>query len=124
MNLSTIIDRYCRVWSEPDSKQRATLLASVWSADATYSDPNVHQLGADELLAHIAKIQASRPGAKVVRTTQIDQHHNVARFGFNVIGSDGTILREGLDIVFLSFDGTKIEGIIGFFGLLSVHNDE
>lgn len=123
MNSSDTIDRYCQVWSDPNPEHRAALLASVWSTGATYSDPTVHNLSASELLAHIGKVQTSRPGAKVLRITQLDEHHNVARFSFKVVGVDGTILREGLDIVFLSPDGARIERIIGFFGKLLAQND-
>lgn len=119
MSTTGLIDRYCQAWSDPDPARRASLLASVWSATATYSDPTVLDLDADQLLAHIERIQASRPGARVLRSTPADEHHGFARFGFKVVGVDGSILREGLDVAFLSPDGTKIERVIGFFGSLT-----
>ncbi len=91
----------------------------MWAAGATYTDPTVHAAGADALLAHIAKVQAARPGAKVLRTTQPDEHHCIARFGFEAIGADGNVLRAGTDVVFMSADGTRIERVIGFFGSLA-----
>lgn len=118
MKSSDVIHRYCQVWSEPDPISRAQLLASVWSAGATYTDPGVHAAGAEALLAHIAKIQAGRPGARVVRTMSVDEHHGVARFGFRVLAADGTILREGMDIAFIAADGATIDRIVGFFGSL------
>ncbi|HSV54818.1 MAG TPA: hypothetical protein VLJ57_22030 [Burkholderiaceae bacterium] len=123
MNPTDIIDRYCQAWSDVDPNTRAGLLASVWSTTATYSDPTVLDLDADALLAHIGRIQASRPGAKVLRSTPLDAHHAFARFGFKVVGTDGNILREGIDVVLFSPDGTRIERIIGFFGSLSAQND-
>ena len=118
MKSSGVIDRYCQAWSAPDPVSRAQLLASVWSAGATYTDPGVHAAGADALLVHIAKIQASRPGARVVRTTAVDEHHGVARFGFRVLGADGAVLREGMDVAFMAEDGATIDRIVGFFGPL------
>ena len=118
MSITDLIDRYCRVWGEPDAERRADLLASVWSDGATYSDPTVQDLGAGELLAHIARVQVNRPGARVLRSTDVDEHHGIARFGFMVRAPDGTRLREGLDVVFLSVNGTRIDRIIGFFGAL------
>jgi hypothetical protein len=118
MSVTDVIDRYCLVWSEPDAQRRAELLASVWSDRATYSDPTVPDLGAEELLAHIARVQATRPGARVLRSTEVDEHHGVARFGFVVQGADGTRLREGVDIAFLSATHTRIERVVGFFGAL------
>lgn len=119
MDASALIDRYCQVWSEPDSGTRAEQLASLWAANATYTDPSVHAAGAEELLAHIAKIQARRPGASVVRTSRVDVHHGLARFAWHVVQADGAALPDGLDIAFLAPDGKTIERIIGFFGPLA-----
>lgn len=119
MDASALIDRYCKVWSEPDVSNRAQLLASVWASHATYTDPSVHAANAEELLSHIAKVQARRPGATVVRTSKVDVHHGLARFAWHVVQADGTALPEGLDIAFIAAEGTKIERIIGFFGSLA-----
>lgn len=118
MDLSNLIDRYCQVWSEPDPGIRAELLASVWAIDATYTDPSVHAENAEALLSHIDKVQARRPGAKVLRTSHVDAHHGVARFAWHVVQADGTTLPEGLDLAFVTPDGTKLERIVGFFGPL------
>lgn len=119
MDASSLIDRYCEVWSEPDESRRAELLASVWAPHAAYTDPSVHAASAEELLSHIAKVQARRPGSRVVRTSKVDVHHGIARFAWHVVQGDGTALPEGLDIAFLSSEGTRIERIIGFFGPLA-----
>lgn len=118
MDATDLIDRYCQVWSEADAGVRETLLAGLWASGATYTDPTVHTVGAAELLAHIAKVQARRPGAWVVRTSALDQHHNVLRFAWRAIEADGNPLPEGLDLAVLSADGTQIEKIVGFFGAL------
>jgi hypothetical protein len=122
MILQDVIDRYCQVWSETDATRREELLVPLWADGASYTDPAVHVVGATALLNHIGKVQAGRPGAGVVRVTQMDEHHRIARFGFQVIGKDGTVLREGVDVVFMSTDGTKIERIIGFAGSLTSHD--
>jgi len=119
VDASAVIDRYCEVWSEPEASDRAELLASVWAPHATYTDPSVHAANAQELLSHIAEVQARRPGATVVRTSQVDIHHGLARFAWHVVQADGTALPEGLDIAFIAREGAKIERIIGFFGPLA-----
>lgn len=119
MDTSDLIDRYCQVWTEPDADRRKELLASVWAEGATYTDPSVHAANAVELLAHIAKVQARRPGAKVLRTSSVDIHHGIARFAWHVVEANGKQLPEGLDIAFLTPDGGRIQRIIGFFGPLS-----
>lgn len=119
MDASSLIDRYCEVWSEPDESRRVELLASVWCPLATYTDPSVHVANAEELLSHIAKVQARRPGARVVRTSKVDIHHGIARFAWHVVQADGPALPEGIDIAFISSEGICIERIIGFFGPLA-----
>ncbi len=119
MDASYLIDRYCEVWSELDESRRAELLASVWDSHATYTDPSVHAANAEELLSHIAKVQAPRPGSRVVRTSKVEIHHGIARFAWHVVQADGAALPEGLDIAFVSSEGTRIERIIGFFGPLA-----
>ena len=116
--LPELIDRYCAVWSEPSPSRRAELLAQVWADDASYTDPTVHATTSAELLAHIGKVIARRPGARVVRTSAVDVHHGVARFSWHVIQADGASLPDGLDIAELSSDGKRIRRIVGFFGPL------
>lgn len=116
LNVTALIDRYCAAWSEPDERRRTELLDAVWAAGASYTDPTVHAVGAAELLAHIAKVQARRPGAQVVRTSEVDEHHGVARFAWRAIEANGNALPEGIDLAFLSADRSRIERIIGFFG--------
>ena len=115
MDLIDLVNRYCQVWNEPDAARRAELLASVWAAGATYTDPSVHAANAEALLSHIAKVQARRPRSKVVRVSGVDAHDGVARFAWHVVEANGTV---GLDVAFVSPDGEKIERIIGFFGPL------
>ena len=115
MNLARLIDRYCEAWSEHDEARRAELLLSVWASGASYTDPTVHAVGATELLAHIAKVQARRPGSKVVRTSEIDEHHCIARFAWRAIEASGNTLPEGIDLAFVTADSSRIERIVGFF---------
>ncbi len=63
------------------------------------------------------KAANSRPGARVVRTSAVQQHHGFARFAWQVIEADGTKLPAGLDIAVIS-EGGRISQIIGFFGPL------
>lgn len=116
--LAALIDRYCAAWSEPDARRRAELLAEVWAPNATYTDPRVHASGSAELLAHIEKILAQRPGARVVRTSAVDAHHGIARFSWHVVLADGSALPDGIDIAEVSPDGRQIRRIVGFFGPL------
>ena len=119
MSLTHLIDTYCASWSDQDAQRRRTLLLSVWNDGATYSDPTVHATGAEELLAHIAGIQARYPGARIIRTSDVDVHHGVARFAWRFALPDSSSFPEGLDIAFLDPGQRRITRIIGFFGPLA-----
>ena len=123
MELAALVDLYCEAWSEPDANRRAELLSAVWAEGATYSDPTVYLTGgADELLAHIEKVRGTLPGLRIVRTSAIDQHHDSARFHWDLISNGNAVVPEGLDLVLLSPDGTKLQRVVGFFGPLKALN--
>jgi hypothetical protein len=100
------------------AQQRRALLLPIWSDDATYTDPTVHATGAEELLTHIAGIQNKHPGARILRTSEVDVHHGIARFAWKFVMPDGSSLPEGLDIALLDAGEKRIVRIIGFFGAL------
>lgn len=123
IHIEAILDQYCSVWSNPKTEERATMLDAIWAESATYTDPLVDRLDRDALLAHIARIQSSRPGASVRRSSTVDVHHGFARFNFEVVASDGAILRHGTDFVRLDATCTHIAEIVGFFGTLDKLSD-
>ena len=67
----------------------------------------------------------SQPSGLVARESPFyeaapfDTHHAVARFDWQATEADGHALLEGIDIAFISPDGSRIERIIGFFGPLA-----
>ena len=116
--LETLVDKYCRGWSDPDPKIRIGLIREVLAPEATYTDPRVDNLSVEQLLSHVSDVIASRPGATVKRTSSVDLHHNVARFNWHVELRDGTTLPEGIDFIQLEANGNRIVRIVGFFGPL------
>jgi hypothetical protein len=119
MLLTDLIDTYCAAWSDESAEQRQALLAQVWADGATYTDPTVDLAGVEALLAHIAAIRSRYPGVSIVRTSEVDCHHGIARFGWRFVLADGSSFPEGLDIAFLDSSQTRITRIIGFFGPLA-----
>jgi len=113
-----VIDAYCAAWNEPDRARRREMLSAVWRAEATYTDPTAHVAGVDQLVAHIEKVLARRPGARVVRTSAVDAHHGFVRFAWRVVQADGTLLPDGIDFAEVDNDGA-IRGVVGFFGPLA-----
>jgi hypothetical protein len=106
---------YVAAWNEPDAVVRAKLLESCWAQDATYLDPNAELKGRAALAAHIAKTQASRPGAYLEFMSGIDVHHNVVRFLWRLVRADGTTGDTSIDFGEVGADG-RLTKIVGFFG--------
>jgi len=63
-------------------------------------------------------VHARRPNSRVLRTTALDLHHGIARFAWKAVDANGAALVGGIDLAFLSADGSKIDRILGFFGRL------
>jgi hypothetical protein len=109
---------YCAAWNETDAARRDALLAQVWADGATYTDPTVHLVGRQALVAHIGAVFARYPGSTIEMTSALDAHHAVARFAWKKVLADGTALPEGID--FAEFDGDgRLRQIVGFFGPLA-----
>ena len=116
--IEDLVDRYCQGWSDPDPQARARLLLGALAPGATYTDPRADKLSIDQLLAHITRTLAARPGSIVQRTSVVDVHHDVARFHWHVVLPDGTTLPEGIDFIELHENSQRIGRIVGFFGPL------
>ena len=96
ISLEKLVDQYCEGWSASSSDGRERLIRLALSEGATYCDPRTEQLSILQLLGHIAKIHQSRPGAKVLRTSNVDVHHGLGRFNWQVVLPDGTTLPKAL----------------------------
>ncbi len=116
--LERLIDTYCAAWSVADPSSRQRTLDEIWAENATYTDPRAHLTGSEALCVHIGNILAGRPGARIIRTSVLDFHHGLVRFGWRVVQADATLLPEGLDVAEIS-DDMRILRIIGFFGPLA-----
>ena len=117
MGWEEVVDLYCSAWDEADPDRRRTILEPIWAEGATYTDPTVHLAGLAALVEHIGRVAQRYPGSRIVRTSAVDAHHAVARFGWQKVLADGTALPEGIDFVERNQAGT-IARVVGFFGPL------
>lgn len=106
---------YVAAWNEPDSAERRRLLERCWAVDAIYVDPNVELHGRGALLDHIAKVQATRPGARIEMMSGVDVHHSVVRFLWRLKRADGSCGDTSIDFGEVDAVG-KLTKIVGFFG--------
>jgi hypothetical protein len=116
--LEELVDTYARGWSDPDPVVRRQCLATSLTESVTYTDPTAHVVGRDALADHLDGFQAQWPGARIGRTTAVDAHGTVARFGWHLVQADGTEALVGVDFVELA-DDSRIARVVGFFGPLA-----
>ena len=55
------------------------------------------------------------PGHSFRRTSAVDAHHGVARYGWELVAPDGTVAVGGIDVAELDDDGRLVR-VTGFFG--------
>ncbi|OSQ45751.1 nuclear transport factor 2 family protein [Marivita geojedonensis] len=113
--LDQVLKAYTDAWCEADGGARGALLEIAWAEDGLYQDPSGEAQGRDSLHAHIGRVQAQFPGARIELSTGVDRHHDRIRFGWQMVLEDGSIPVQGIDCGRVGADGRLTE-IIGFFG--------
>jgi len=113
--IAKTVTQYMAAWNEPEAAARSALLAQCWSDGGIYVDPGVSLAGRNALNAHIATVQASRPGARLEFMSGIDIHHDVVRFLWRLVRPDGTGGDISIDFGEVGPDGRLLK-IVGFFG--------
>ena len=112
----TLIDTYIDMWNETDADARTALIEKAWVADgARYRDPLLEADGIAGLNDMIATVQSHYPGHVMRRTSGVELHHDLARFGWALTAPDGNVFVAGFDVAQLADDG-RIRSIAGFFG--------
>jgi hypothetical protein len=113
--LNTTVDTWLRAYGETDAAVRAELIAQVWAPEGVLADPPFTGTGHDEITGLIAAAQAQFPGHTFRRTSEIDAHHDLARYTWEMVGPDGTPALAGTDVVLVGDDG-RLTYVAGFFG--------
>lgn len=113
--IAKTVTQYMAAWNEPEAAARRAMLEQCWSDGGVYVDPGVSLAGRDALSAHIATVQASRPGARLEFMSGIDIHHHVVRFLWRLVRADGTCGDTSIDFGEVGSDGRLVR-IVGFFG--------
>lgn len=114
-DLAAAIDTYLEAYSEADPERRRQLIAHAWSTDGRLIDPPMDASGRDAIHEMAGAVQGQFPDTTFRRTTGIDSHHRYARYGWELVGHDGSAVLDGTDIVHVGEDG-KLTTVLGFFG--------
>jgi hypothetical protein len=112
--LAELIDRYIALWNEADAARRRDLIARTFTEKATYLDPVLEGNGADGIDAMVGAVHEKYPGYRFARTSDVDAHHDRARFSWELAPEAGPALVKGIDFATLSADG-RLQAVTGFF---------
>jgi len=116
-NISTTIDTLFAMWNEEDATHRAKLVETVWAEEGHLVDPPLDGQGHAGINDMVAAVQRQFPGHRFRRSTGIDAHHDTLRYGWELVGPDGTVVATGLDVGQLAEDG-RLRRVNGFLGPL------
>lgn len=111
------VDTYLAGLNETDAATRRATIARAWIPEGHYLDPQFEARGHDELDQLAQGVHAQFPGHRFERTTAVDGHHGLVRFGWQLTGPDGPVVT-GLDVAVVAPDG-RLERVAGFFGELA-----
>jgi hypothetical protein len=117
-DLATTIDTHLAGYCEPDPSVRADLLAKAWSTDGELIDPPFDGKGRDNIAAMVDVVLTHYAGHTFRRTTAVDAHHDLARYGWALVAPDGAVAVTGTDFAQVGADG-KLTRVVGFFGDLA-----
>jgi hypothetical protein len=111
------ITAYVAAWNEPDAGERRRLLEQSLTADAQLLGPNYLCSGTDEIVEQIGRYQVQMPGTRIVPSSGVDAHHDVARYAWRIVDEADTAVMEGLDVVERADDG-RLSRVVMFYGPL------
>jgi hypothetical protein len=109
-----VVDRYIAVWNEPDADARRRAVAELWTEDGTYTDPLAAAEGHEAIEAVIAGTREQFPGHVFKLFGDIDAHHGVVRFGWELVpeGGDESVV-VGFDVAVATSNGS-LRNVYGF----------
>jgi hypothetical protein len=117
MDTVQLVERYLKTWNETDADARRAAVASIWADDGRYVDPLADVEGQDAIADLIGAVQQQVAGhvfRPVDGDGRIDAHHNVVRFGWELVPeSGGEPLAIGFDVAVTADDG-RIGSVLGF----------
>ncbi len=113
--LTAVVDAYLASLSETDPDVRAALVAQAYDPAARFVDPLQDHKGHDALAGIAPAVNELYPGATFRRTSGVDAHHEFARFGWELVNEDGSLVIDGIDVCSIAPDG-RLAGVAGFFG--------
>jgi hypothetical protein len=113
-DLTTRIDAYVASLNEQNLTERQARIEEAWVPEGSMTDPLVSLKGYEELASFAPLLAEHYPGHRIRRTGDVDAHHNLFRFSWDLVDADGETVMAGIDVGIVADDG-RISAIGGFF---------
>ena len=113
-DIKSTVDAYLAAWNETDAESRREAVEQLWADDGGYTDPLATVRGHDGVAAVIEGAQKLFPGHVFRLLGEPEQHHDIARFQWELVPSGGgESVAIGADTAVLTEDG-KLRDVFGF----------
>jgi hypothetical protein len=113
--LESLVDRHLAAYGDADAARRAGAIREIWHPAGRLVDPPLEAQGHQGISEQAAALQSQFPGHRFERTTAVDAHHQMLRYGWRLVSPAGAPVIEGIDIADLDVDG-RLSRVVGFFG--------
>lgn len=113
INASNIAHQYIAAWNEQNAERRHSLVADVFTDDASYTDPLANIAGHDGISALIGAVQQQFAGHRFALHGSQDGHNNVIRFSWSLAADGAAPVAYGTDVATVGEDG-RLQKVIGF----------
>ena len=110
-----VIQNYDAAWNAPDVDERRRLLEAALVEESELDEPRGRFPGREMILERINGFCERFPGARVDVTTNVDEHNGFARYGWQIMGGDGNLILDGIDVMERACDG-RLGRVVMFFG--------
>lgn len=107
------IDAYVDAWNTNDPETGRRLIEQAMTEDALMAYPWFEARGCKAISELIAAYRQRSPAMSIEFTSNVEEHHGLVRFGWRLLGADGSVHSEGEDVVELGEDGRLIR-VLGF----------
>ena len=114
-DLQATVTGYFECWNAADETARRAAVERHWTSDATSTDPLASVAGHAAIAEMMASVQGSYPGHRFRQVGGLDTHHDVVRWGWEMVDADGQPVLDGIDVASVD-DRGRITALAGFFG--------
>ncbi|MFE9727380.1 nuclear transport factor 2 family protein [Streptomyces sp. NPDC005794] len=110
--MNGVVEQYLATWNATGD-ERAALLSTHWSSEATYTDPMAEVSGHEGIAAVVDGVQAQFAGFVFSQIGEADAHHRQVRFRWGLGPEGAEPLVIGFDVLVLDASG-RIQDVRGF----------